>query len=236
MRPGQLRLAGLALLIVLTVALGVFVFQQTASGCSRDTISDFAYWRRGLLPLWVLLVIGVGFPSYAAPRLKGLRIFYISVLIIAALYFISITMAVYLPAMLYRNSSPALKGTFINPANDDRYCCVFSDEALAGDCPPKGRECLDISELCSVSVSQNDLIVDPQFMWEFVWTEVYVVVFAVLAVLAVGMHLAQESAEKRAILRRREEANDSDLGGLQMESRYRSKGRHKRRRRHGNWW
>lgn len=188
------RLAGLkggtffTLLVLGVVALVVFIWERVEGcGLTAATSPDaFWYWRKELVPLVAIVVMASGISMLAILYNRFLRFVHI-ILASLVLVFLLVAVIFYAVDMGAANKAPTLLdgGRFDNPANDDRYCCVFGGSAQPGDCPPVHLSCRNITDICLVAVTQEDLGYGKEYLFDF--TAAVVVSALVLTVLVLSL-------------------------------------------------
>lgn len=177
-------------LVAFTATLSLaFLFYESADGCSVDSIASFDFWRRGMSPVIVLMIVSSGYLFYASPRTPLFQFLHITCLLLVLLWLAALSIFHAISAA-NANIPPSDGGRFDNPANDDRYCCVYKHLGTEDDCPPANRACLDIDKLCKVGVSEVMLQWGPKFTWDFFWSFAYIVIAAVMMPLALVVRCA----------------------------------------------
>lgn len=176
------RVAGPALLafaLLLGVAAFVIFIWEQVEECGT-TADAFWYWQRTLVPF---LALGVMVTSLvvllsilwernqgrpATCFIRSLRFLHVVVSILVFVFLV-VSIAFYAVDMGTANKAPTLLegGRFDNPANDDRYCCVFGGSAQPGDCPPVHLGCRNLTDICAIAVTQADLGWGREYLFDF---------------------------------------------------------------------
>lgn len=164
---------------IFSIAVLPFMFYVPAATVFRHTyetsappgtlVSDrwnFEFWVVGLYVLLWLIPLSFAF-MLGAPYSAGRRVFH---LILITLLFIWYTVLLVIGAVQWANANKTDVDNYDNPANDDRWCCVYFNLP--------GAPCVNTAP-CVPGVGAGDLTVDHVFLMQF-WYNVVLMLAVVV--------------------------------------------------------